>query len=66
LIEVVAIDVDEVPFLQWLEFLRRISGEIAHDAHDEWNVLLHRRIAHLHIICNVNAGLPNPIECVLS
>ena len=65
LIEVVGIDLDELAVLEARQRLFRLAREVAENAHHEGQFLHFDRVADLHVVGDVDARRPNPIELML-
>ena len=62
LVEVVAVDLDELAVLQGLQRLGRVAREIAQNADDEGKLLLHDRPLGFHFVSDVHARRAHPLQ----
>src|SRR5664279_1376547 len=65
LIEVVAVDLDQLPIFQPRELFDGLAGEVAEDADDERQLLHLDGPADLHVIRDLDAGRANPLQFLL-
>ena len=65
LVEVVAIDLDELALLQPGQRLLGLAREVGQDADDERQLLLLDRPVDLDVVGDVDAGLPHAVQLVL-
>ena len=64
-VEVVAVDLDELAVLERLQGLGRVAGEIAHDPHHEGELFLDHRALRLHIVGDVDPRLSHAFQLLV-
>src|SRR5262249_54086311 len=64
-VEVVAVDLDELAVLEGLEGLGGVAGEVAQDADDERQLLFDDRPLGLDLVGDVDPGLADPVQLVM-
>jgi hypothetical protein len=65
IVEVVAVDLDELAFGKWAQWLRRIAGEVAQYADDERQFLKNFGAFRLHLVGDVHPWLADTLKLVV-
>src|SRR5215471_434950 len=64
-VEVVRSDFDELAVFEARKRIYRLTGEIPQNSHHEWQLLHFDGVAHFHVVGDLYAWRPNPVEFVL-
>src|SRR5437868_160891 len=66
LVEVVRIHLDELPLHQFWQRLFRVSGKVAENAHNKWELLQFDRVADFYVVSDMHARCTNARQFLLS